>query len=122
VNRTEFLKGDEGMDKLILDYLKHEKECLIRLIGDNKNEFNSGRLYAMEKMIDGVEGVLLSDRGSNIPIESLGLSVRSYNCLKRNGVDTIDELLEKTMDDFMRMKNLNRKSLHEIEMKIAEIE
>jgi hypothetical protein len=62
----------------VLDYLKFEKKNLLRIIGDNANEFNQGRLYAMDKMIEGVEGLLLGVKHSCIPIEDLRLSVRSY--------------------------------------------
>lgn len=44
-------------NKYILEYLKLEKDNLLRLVGDNKNEFNQGRIYAMDKMIEGVEGI-----------------------------------------------------------------
>ena len=43
-----------------------------------------------------------------------GLSVRSYNCLKRAGINTIGELSEKTEEDMIKVRNLGRKSLKEI--------
>ncbi len=47
-------------------------------------------------------------------IEELDLSVRSYNCLKRAGVNTVEDLAEKTEEDMMRVRNLGRKSLEEV--------
>lgn len=51
-------------------------------------------------------------------IEELDLSVRSYNCLKRAGINTVQELTDKSMADMMKVRNLGRKSLEEIENKI----
>ncbi|HEY8487066.1 MAG TPA: DNA-directed RNA polymerase subunit alpha [Limnochordales bacterium] len=55
------------------------------------------------------------------PIEDLGLSVRSYNCLKRAGIDTIGELIRKTEEDMMKVRNLGKKSLQEVKEKLAEL-
>lgn len=52
-------------------------------------------------------------------IEELGLSVRSYNCLKRAGIKFVEELTEKTIDDMGCVKNLGRKSIEEISDKLA---
>jgi len=51
-------------------------------------------------------------------IEDLELSVRSFNCLKRAGINTIGELVSKTAEDMMRVRNLGRKSLEEVEEKL----
>lgn len=48
-------------NKDILDFLKWEKENLLRIVGDDLSEFNIGRIYAMDKMIDGVEGVFINN-------------------------------------------------------------
>ena len=50
----------------------------------------------------------------NKSIDELELSVRSYNCLKRAGINTVEELCAKTMDDLMKVRNMGRKSLDEI--------
>lgn len=55
------------------------------------------------------------------PIEELNLSVRSYNCLKRAGIDTVQELTRKTEEDMMRVRNLGKKSLQEVKEKLAEL-
>lgn len=54
-------------------------------------------------------------------IEDLELSVRSYNCLKRAGINTVAELVQKTEDDMMKVRNLGRKSLDEVKKKLAEL-
>ena len=56
----------------------------------------------------------------NISIEELDLSVRSYNCLKRDGITTVLELCDRTEEAMMKVKNLGKKSLKEIKDKLAE--
>ena len=51
-------------------------------------------------------------------IEELDLSVRSFNCLKRAGIDTVEDLIERTEDDMMKVRNLGRKSLEEVMQKL----
>jgi DNA-directed RNA polymerase subunit alpha len=51
-------------------------------------------------------------------IEELDLSVRSYNCLKRAGINTVEDLINKTEDDMMKVRNLGRKSLEEVLQKL----
>src|SRR5699024_7688992 len=55
-------------------------------------------------------------------IEELDLSVRSYNCLKRAGINTVQELANKTEDDMMKVRNLGRKSLDEVKNKLADLD
>lgn len=66
-----------------------------------------------EKEKDDQEKVL------EMPIEELDLSVRSYNCLKRAGINTIYELTLKSAADMMKVRNLGKKSLEEVESKLA---
>lgn len=54
-------------------------------------------------------------------IEELDLSVRSYNCLKRAGINTVQELTNKTEADMMKVRNLGRKSLEEVKNKLADL-
>ncbi len=56
-----------------------------------------------------------------LSIEELDLSVRSYNCLKRAGLNSVGELIEKTPEEMMKVRNLGRKSLEEVEAKLIEI-
>ncbi|MBR2809352.1 MAG: DNA-directed RNA polymerase subunit alpha [Erysipelotrichaceae bacterium] len=55
---------------------------------------------------------------TNMIIEELDLSVRSYNCLKRHGISTVEELIEMTEDDLMKVRNLGKKSLKEVKDKV----
>ncbi|UNC90963.1 DNA-directed RNA polymerase subunit alpha [Candidatus Contubernalis alkaliaceticus] len=54
-------------------------------------------------------------------IEELDLSVRSYNCLKRAGINSVQELILKAEDDMMKVRNLGKKSLEEVQNKLAEL-
>jgi len=54
-------------------------------------------------------------------VEELDLSVRSYNCLKRASIDTVDELISKSPEDMMQVRNLGKKSLEEIIEKLEEL-
>ncbi|MBQ8862058.1 MAG: DNA-directed RNA polymerase subunit alpha, partial [Clostridia bacterium] len=51
-------------------------------------------------------------------IEELDLSVRSFNCLKRAGIDTVEDLTSKTEDDMIKVRNLGKKSLEEVIQKL----
>lgn len=55
-------------------------------------------------------------------IEELDLSVRSYNCLKRAGINTVDELIQRTEEDMMKVRNLGKKSLEEVQNKLSELD
>lgn len=70
----------------------------------------------VEKEEDKKEKVL------EMTVEELDLSVRSYNCLKRAGINTVEELIQKTQEDMMKVRNLGKKSLEEIENKLAELD
>ena len=61
------------------------------------------------------------DRITEMQIEELELSVRSYNCLKRAGISTVGELCNKTQDEMMKVRNLGRKSLDEVVEKLSEM-
>ena len=54
-------------------------------------------------------------------IEDLDLSVRSFNCLKRAGINTVSDLAQKTEDEMMKVRNLGRKSLEEVKKKLIDI-
>ena len=61
------------------------------------------------------------DRVLEMSIEELDLSVRSFNCLKRAGINTVEELIRKTEEDMMKVRNLGRKSLEEVKQKLASL-
>ena len=51
-------------------------------------------------------------------IEELDLSVRAFNCLKRAGINTVSELVQKDQEEMMKVRNLGKKSLEEVEQKL----
>ena len=61
------------------------------------------------------------DKVLEMTIEELDLSVRSFNCLKRAGIDTVEDLINKTEDDMIKVRNLGRKSLEEVIQKLASL-
>ncbi len=61
------------------------------------------------------------DKVLDMSIDELELSVRSYNCLKRAGINTVGELTNKTSEDMMKVRNLGRKSLEEVLAKLKEL-
>ncbi|MGI6345322.1 MAG: DNA-directed RNA polymerase subunit alpha [Bacillota bacterium] len=61
------------------------------------------------------------DRVLEMTIEELDLSVRSYNCLKRAGINMVHELIERTAEDMMKVRNLGKKSLEEVQRKLGEL-
>lgn len=62
-----------------------------------------------------------NEKKLEMTIEELNLSVRSYNCLKRAGINTVQELNNKSEADMMRVRNLGRKSLEEVKNKLTEL-
>ena len=73
----------------------------------------------VEIMVNRVEDE--KDKILDISIEELDLSVRSYNCLKRAGINTVGELIMKTEDDMMKVRNLGKKSLEEVDEKLSSL-
>ena len=59
------------------------------------------------------------ERKLDTTIEELDLSVRSYNCLKRAGINTVEELIKRDEEEMMKVRNLGRKSLDEVQQKLA---
>ncbi|MBQ2063639.1 MAG: DNA-directed RNA polymerase subunit alpha, partial [Firmicutes bacterium] len=57
----------------------------------------------------------------DLTIEELELSVRSFNCLKRASINTVEELTQRTEEDMMKVRNLGKKSLDEVKQKLAEL-
>ena len=69
----------------------------------------------VEKEVNDNEKVLVMN------IDELELSVRSYNCLKRAGINTVEDLINRTSEDMMKVRNLGRKSLEEVLGKLKEL-
>ena len=72
----------------------------------------SGEAYDTEIMVD--KGEDAKEKVLEMTIEELDLSVRSFNCLKRAGINTVEDLTNRTEDDMMKVRNLGKKSLDEV--------
>ncbi len=92
--------------KILNDHLK--------LFVDLSEEVGNKEIM-VEKDDDGKEKVL------EMTIEELDLSVRSFNCLKRAGINTVEDLIGKTEEDMMKVRNLGRKSLDEVVAKLSSL-
>ncbi len=100
------IKPEEAISlsaKILIEHFK-----LFMTLTDHANDVE----ILIEKEEDKKEKVL------EMTIEELDLSVRSYNCLKRAGINTVQELTERTMYDMMIVRNLGKKSLEEVEQKL----
>ena len=115
-------------DKLILDVFTNgtlePDEALslaAKVLSEHLNSFidlsESARTaeVMVEKEDDEKEKVL------EMSIDELELSVRSYNCLKRANINTVEELTNKTAEDMMKVRNLGKKSLEEVNAKLDEL-
>lgn len=103
------IKTDEAIGlsaKILIEHFK-----LFMTLTEHANNVE----IMVEKEEDKKEKVL------EMTIEELDLSVRSYNCLKRAGINTVQELTERTMDDMMKVRNLGKKSLEEVEKKLHDL-
>lgn len=119
--RTDFDKlilevstdGSMAADEAVSLAAKILTEHLNLFVGltEHANEVN----IMVEKEEDQKEKVL------EMTVEELDLSVRSFNCLKRANINTVDELMQKTQEEMMKVRNLGKKSLEEVENKLAEL-
>lgn len=115
-------------DKLTLDILTNgtlgPDEALslaAKVLSEHLNLFmdlsdKAGELTVMPEKGEGDD-----PKVTEMAIEELELSVRSYNCLKRAGIGTVGELCDKTQEDMMKVRNLGRKSLDEVTEKLQEM-
>jgi DNA-directed RNA polymerase subunit alpha len=104
------IRTDEALSlsaKILIEHLK-----LFMTLTDHVTDVN----IMVEKEEDKKEKIL------DMTIEELDLSVRSYNCLKRAGINTVEELTQKTVEDMMKVRNLGKKSLEEVEQKLAALD
>ena len=89
----------------------------------------SAHLKSFINLSDKTEGIPVmstedddsKDKVLDMSIDELELSVRSYNCLKRAGINTVEELTNRTSEDMMKVRNLGRKSLEEVLAKLKEL-
>lgn len=119
---------DANYDKLILEVWTNsglEPDEAVGLAAKILNDHLSlfigltDEISKMETMVEKEEEE--QDKVLDMIIEELDLSVRSYNCLKRAGINTVMELTQKTEDDMMKVRNLGKKSLEEVSGKLSEL-
>ncbi len=103
------MKADEAIS-LAAKILTEHFDLFISL-----TQTSSDMNIMVEKEEDEKEKVL------EMAVEELDLSVRSFNCLKRANINTVEELTEKTEEDMMKVRNLGKKSLEEVQNKLAEL-
>ena len=108
-----FTDGTLSPDEAVSLAAKVLSEHLSLFIDLSENARNAEVM--VEKEDDEKEKVL------EMSIDELELSVRSYNCLKRAGINTVEELTNRTPDDMMKVRNLGRKSLEEVLAKLQEL-
>ena len=77
------------------------------------------RIQGVEIMVEKEESK--KEKILEMNIEDLDLSVRSYNCLKRAGINTVEELVQRDEDEMRKVRNLGRKSLEEVQQKLAQL-
>ncbi len=84
-------------------------------------------ITSVREEVNDIDSIMKESNGEvvhktqSMMIEDLDLSVRSYNCLKRAGIQTVDELTQKTEEEMMRVRNLGKKSMKEVKEKITEL-
>ncbi|MBQ8970951.1 MAG: DNA-directed RNA polymerase subunit alpha [Lachnospiraceae bacterium] len=108
-----YTNGTLGPDEAVSLAAKVLSEHLSLFIDLSENAKNAEVMVVKED--DNKEKVM------EMSIDELELSVRSYNCLKRAGINTVEELTNKTPDEMMRVRNLGRKSLEEVLAKLKEL-
>lgn len=110
-----YTNGTLDPDEAVSLAAKVLSEHLNLFINLSENAKTAEIMVEKEKEEDEKEKVL------EMSIDELELSVRSYNCLKRAGINTVEELTNKTSDDMMKVRNLGRKSLEEVLAKLNEL-
>lgn len=112
---------DIGFDKLILEVWTNGTISATEAVSLGAKFLNehlalfgdlSGEAYETEIMVD--KGDDAKEKVLEMTIEELDLSVRSFNCLKRAGINTVEDLTNRTEDDMMKVRNLGKKSLDEV--------
>lgn len=120
--------SNDGFDKLTLEIMTNgtiiPEDALglsARILTEHLDLFTN--LTEVAKTADVMKEADTSsdDRVLERTIEELDLSVRSYNCLKRAGINTVFDLTEKSEPEMMKVRNLGRKSLEEVKVKLADL-
>lgn len=120
--------GDAGHDKLILEIWTNgavTPQEAIAVASKMMIEHLNVMVDLSEKVKEEEFMVEREDEQNSqileMQIEDLDLSVRSYNCLKRAGINTVDELTQKSEEDMMKVRNLGKKSLKEVKQKLEDL-
>ena len=120
--------SNDGFDKLTLEILTNgtiiPEDALglsARILTEHLNLFTNLTEIAIATDVMKEVYTTSDDRILERTIEELDLSVRSYNCLKRAGINTVYDLTEKSEAEMMKVRNLGRKSLEEVKIKLADL-
>ena len=120
--------SNDGFDKLPLEILTNgtiiPEDALglsARILTEHLNLFTNLTEIAIATDVMKEVDTTSDDRILERTIEELDLSVRSYNCLKRAGINTVYDLTEKSEAEMMKVRNLGRKSLEEVKIKLADL-
>lgn len=120
--------SNDGFDKLTLEILTNgtiiPEDALglsARILTEHLNLFTNLTEIAIATDVMKEVDTASDDRVLERTIEELDLSVRSYNCLKRAGINTVFDLTEKSEPEMMKVRNLGRKSLEEVKVKLADL-
>lgn len=120
--------SNDGFDKLTLEILTNgtiiPEDALglsARILTEHLNLFTNLTEIAIATDVMKEVDTASDDRILERTIEELDLSVRSYNCLKRAGINTVYDLTEKSEAEMMKVRNLGRKSLEEVKIKLADL-
>ena len=85
------------------------------------NNINASKIEVLEAVKKAEKKVDTITKTLETPNEEIEYSVREYNCLKRAGINTVEELTNRTSEDMMKVRNLGRKSLEEVLAKLKEL-
>lgn len=120
--------SNDGFDKLTLEILTNgtiiPKDALglsARILTEHLDLFTNLTEIAKSTEVMKEADTESDDRILDRTIEELDLSVRSYNCLKRAGINTVHDLTEKSEAEMMKVRNLGRKSLEEVKLKLIDL-
>ena len=120
--------SNDGFDKLTLDILTNgtiiPEDALglsARILTEHLDLFTNLTEIAKSAEVMKEADTESDDRILERTIEELDLSVRSYNCLKRAGINTVHDLTEKSEAEMMKVRNLGRKSLEEVKVKLIDL-
>ncbi|HEU9042398.1 TPA: DNA-directed RNA polymerase subunit alpha [Streptococcus pneumoniae] len=120
--------SNDGFDKLTLEILTNgtiiPEDALglsARILTEHLDLFTNLTEIAKSTEVMKEADTESDDRILDCTIEELDLSVRSYNCLKRAGINTVHDLTEKSEAEMMKVRNLGRKSLEEVKLKLIDL-